>query len=77
VLLLDTHVWVWSVEGDVRRVGRRANIFAGERRIYSVVALDSLVERIEEPPMEFRINHAALHQMLTKGRMNCGMLSKS
>jgi len=24
VLLLDTHVWVWSVEGDVRRVGRRA-----------------------------------------------------
>jgi PIN domain nuclease of toxin-antitoxin system len=24
VLLLDTHVWVWSVEGDARRVGRRA-----------------------------------------------------
>ena len=24
MLLLDTHVWVWSVEGDVRRVGRRA-----------------------------------------------------
>jgi PIN domain nuclease of toxin-antitoxin system len=23
VLLLDTHVWLWSVEGDVRRVGRR------------------------------------------------------
>jgi PIN domain nuclease of toxin-antitoxin system len=23
VLLLDTHVWVWSVEGDVRRIGRR------------------------------------------------------
>lgn len=23
-LLLDTHVWIWSVEGDVRRIGRRA-----------------------------------------------------
>ena len=23
MLLLDTHVWVWSVEGDVRRIGRR------------------------------------------------------
>jgi len=22
VLVLDTHVWVWSVEGDTRRVGR-------------------------------------------------------
>lgn len=24
MLLLDTHVWLWSVEGDARRVGRRA-----------------------------------------------------
>jgi PIN domain nuclease of toxin-antitoxin system len=24
LLVLDTHVWVWSVEGDVRRIGRRA-----------------------------------------------------
>lgn len=24
LLLLDTHVWVWSVEGDIRRVGRKA-----------------------------------------------------
>ncbi len=23
MLLLDTHVWLWSVNGDVRRVGRR------------------------------------------------------
>lgn len=22
--MLDTHVWVWSVAGDVRRIGRRA-----------------------------------------------------
>ena len=24
MLLLDTHVWVWSLEGDARRIGRRA-----------------------------------------------------
>jgi len=24
VLLLDTHVWIWSLEGDARRIGRRA-----------------------------------------------------
>ena len=24
MLLLDTHVWIWNVEGDVRRLGRRA-----------------------------------------------------
>jgi PIN domain nuclease of toxin-antitoxin system len=24
VLLLDTHVWIWSLEGAARRIGRRA-----------------------------------------------------
>jgi PIN domain nuclease of toxin-antitoxin system len=24
VLLLDTHVWIWVVDGDARRIGRRA-----------------------------------------------------
>lgn len=24
MLLLDTHAWVWTVQGDVRRVGRQA-----------------------------------------------------
>lgn len=24
LLLLDTHAWIWSVEGEARRVGRRA-----------------------------------------------------
>jgi PIN domain nuclease of toxin-antitoxin system len=24
VVLLDTHAWIWSVEGDPRRVGRRS-----------------------------------------------------
>ena len=24
MILLDTHTWIWSVEGDVRRIGRRS-----------------------------------------------------
>jgi PIN domain nuclease of toxin-antitoxin system len=24
MLVLDTHVWVWSVDGDTRRIGRRS-----------------------------------------------------
>jgi len=24
MLLLDTHVWIWTIDGDMRRVGRRA-----------------------------------------------------
>ncbi len=24
MLLLDTHIWIWAVEGDARRLGRRA-----------------------------------------------------
>jgi PIN domain nuclease of toxin-antitoxin system len=24
VVLLDTHAWIWSIEGDTRRIGRRA-----------------------------------------------------
>lgn len=26
MLLLDTHVWLWSVAGDVRRIGRRTRL---------------------------------------------------
>jgi len=26
VLLLDTHVWVWTLEGDERRIGRRTRV---------------------------------------------------
>jgi PIN domain nuclease of toxin-antitoxin system len=24
VILLDTHIWIWAVEGDTRRIGRRS-----------------------------------------------------
>jgi PIN domain nuclease of toxin-antitoxin system len=26
IVLLDTHVWLWSVDGDARRIGRRARL---------------------------------------------------
>lgn len=29
MLLLDTHVWLWSADGDVRRVGRRSRTLLG------------------------------------------------
>jgi len=34
VLLLDTHVWLWSVDGDTRRIGRRTrqSLSRGESR---------------------------------------------
>ena len=37
MLLLDTHAWIWSVEGDARRVGARAR-----RLISQAEARDSL-----------------------------------
>jgi PIN domain nuclease of toxin-antitoxin system len=53
VVLLDTHVWLWSVEGDRRRVGRRtrqllARAEAGEAirvspaTIFEVAALHTM-----------------------------------
>ncbi len=34
MLLLDTHVWLWSVDGDTRRIGRRTrqSLSRGESR---------------------------------------------
>jgi PIN domain nuclease of toxin-antitoxin system len=31
LLLLDTHVWLWAVEGDDRRVGRRTRRLLAQR----------------------------------------------
>ena len=56
LLLLDTHVWVWTVEGEQRRVGRRT------RRL---IALAESREALRVSPASvFEI--AALH---TKGRL--------
>jgi PIN domain nuclease of toxin-antitoxin system len=30
MVLLDTHTWLWSVEGDVRRIGRRTRVLLSQ-----------------------------------------------
>ena len=46
MLLLDTHVWLWTAEGNARRVGRRARqlIAREERRAEVYVSPASLFE---------------------------------
>jgi PIN domain nuclease of toxin-antitoxin system len=46
VLLLDTHVWVWALEGDARRLGRRtrALLARAEKREAVRVSLVSVFE---------------------------------
>jgi PIN domain nuclease of toxin-antitoxin system len=56
MVLLDTHVWVWSVEGDVRRIGRRT------RRLLSRAESSEAIR--VSPATVFEI--AALH---TLGRL--------
>jgi PIN domain nuclease of toxin-antitoxin system len=56
VLLLDTHAWIWSIEGDTRRVGRKAQ---------ALLSLAEGQERIRVSPVSiFEI--VALH---TSGRL--------
>ena len=61
MLLLDTHVWVWTVEGNARRLGRRA------RQLISRAAAQDAV-RIS-PATFFEI--VALH---TAGRLHLSRL---
>ena len=53
MLLLDTHVWIWTVDGDERRMGRRSRnlLTASEARgairvspmsVFEIVALHTL-----------------------------------
>jgi PIN domain nuclease of toxin-antitoxin system len=46
VVLLDTHAWIWTVEGDTRRIGRRARqlIARAETREAVRVSAASLFE---------------------------------
>jgi PIN domain nuclease of toxin-antitoxin system len=56
VLLLDTHAWIWSVEADTRRLGRRAR---------QLVSKADLREQIRISPASI-FEVAALH---TAGRL--------
>jgi len=56
MVLLDTHAWIWSIEGDTRRVGRKAQ---------ALLARAETQDRIRVSPVSlFEI--AALH---TSGRL--------
>ena len=56
MVLLDTHAWIWSVEGDTRRVGRKAQ---------ALLVRAEVQERIRVSPVSiFEI--MALH---TSGRL--------
>jgi PIN domain nuclease of toxin-antitoxin system len=60
VLLLDTHAWIWTVEGDTRRVGARSR-----RLIGRAVAQDAL-----------RISPATLFEIVvlhTAGRLRLAL----
>jgi PIN domain nuclease of toxin-antitoxin system len=62
VILLDTHAWIWTVEGDSRRIGRRARqmITRAESReavrvsvatLFEIVALHTAGRlRLAQPP---------------------------
>jgi PIN domain nuclease of toxin-antitoxin system len=60
LLLLDTHVWIWSVEGDTRRVGRRT------RQLLAKAEADDAIR--VSPLSVFEV--AALH---TAGRLRLGV----
>lgn len=65
MLLLDTHTWVWTVEGEARRVGRRARrlIAQAEARgavrvstatLFEIVALHTAGRlRLAQPPEQW------------------------
>ena len=67
MLLLDTHAWIWSVEGDVSRIGRRARrlIAAAETRARILVSVVTLFEL------------AALHTAAATGRVRVAEAGKS
>ena len=69
MLLLDTHVWIWSVEGDARKVGRRARhllaragseegIRISPATVFEVTALHTAGRLRLAHPLEQWIRHA-------------------
>ena len=42
MLLLDTHVWVWSREGDVRRIGRRTRHLLSKAETHDAIRVSAI-----------------------------------
>jgi PIN domain nuclease of toxin-antitoxin system len=65
VILLDTHAWIWTVEGDSRRIGRRARQMIGRAEaresvrvsaatLFEIVALHAAGRlRLAQPPEQW------------------------
>jgi len=65
VVVLDTHAWIWTVEGDARRIGRRSRqlIAGAEAReavrisvatVFEIVALHAAGRlRLAKPPEQW------------------------
>ena len=65
MVLLDTHAWIWTVEGDTRRIGRRSRqlIAGAEAReavrisvatVFEIVALHAAGRlRLAKPPEQW------------------------
>lgn len=39
LLLLDTHVWIWTVEGDVRRIGRKTRQLIARAEMHNALCV--------------------------------------
>lgn len=82
LLLLDTHVLVWTLEGDARRVGRRTRALLARAEaedairvspvsLFEVPALHTLGRiRLTRPPGEW------LDEALTDGRVRVAELTR-
>ena len=42
MLLLDTHAWIWTVEGDTRRVGRRSRRLISHAEVREQVRISTV-----------------------------------
>jgi PIN domain nuclease of toxin-antitoxin system len=42
VLLLDTHAWIWTVEGDTRRIGRRSRRLIAQNEVRERVRISTV-----------------------------------
>jgi len=41
LIVLDTHVWIWSVEGDARRIGRRTRALLSRAQTQDAIRVSS------------------------------------
>jgi PIN domain nuclease of toxin-antitoxin system len=58
VLLLDTHIWIWAVEGDARRLGRRARQLIARAESQGAIRSTAAILELAAPHTSGRIRLA-------------------